>query len=471
MPSEQASGVQRPGPGSRVRARVQDPGAADAGNPTVVTLGEHALIARIRHRLGPAPDWLVVDVGDDAAVYEPVRNRLEVITTDAIVDGVHFDRRFVPAEAIGHRAVAVNLSDLAAMGATPRLLTLSLALPDDVSLDDFDRLVDGAIGLAERAGARVVGGNITRTPGPLIVDVTAVGSVHRRRILRRSGARAGDYVFVSGTLGDARAGLALLADPGGADRRYAGPRSWHATCSPSPGYGSARRWDSRARPRRPWISATGWPMGWRGSRRTTGSAARSMQPRCRSRRVPRAVWHARGADAVVEAVAGGDDYELAFTVRPKEARRSESGRARVRRLADHADRRRDQGRRVLAGGCRAATDADRPGIRTLQPLMLAHSLWRKLALTIIVGGGVVWLYEVTVLDSRFAAVQSADDPAPAFAPAPGCSSAPPPTARAPLPPLASTCDPASRPRTLTCCLSARSCRSTRPAPATTASTP
>ena len=218
MPSEQASGIRQPGAGLQSPgAGVQTPGAGDAGRPTVVTLGEHALIARIRQRLGPAPDWLVVDVGDDAAVYEPARNRLEVITTDAIVDGVHFDRRFVPAEAIGHRAVAVNLSDLAAMGATPRLLTLSLALPDDVSLDDFDRLVDGAIRLADRAGARVVGGNITRTPGPLVVDVTAIGSVHRRRILRRSGARAGDYVFVSGTLGDARAGLALLADPGGAD--------------------------------------------------------------------------------------------------------------------------------------------------------------------------------------------------------------------------------------------------------------
>ncbi len=85
----------------------------------------------------------------------------------------------------------------------------------------------------------VVGGNITRTPGPLVVDVTAIGSVHRRRILRRSGARAGDYVFVSGTLGDARAGLALLADSAAGDAER-GPRSWHATCSPSPGYGLDR---------------------------------------------------------------------------------------------------------------------------------------------------------------------------------------------------------------------------------------
>src|SRR5437867_4225837 len=100
----------------------------------VSSLGEHAIIERIRSRLGPTPDWLLVDAGDDAAVYEPPRNAVEVITTDAIVDGVHVDRRFVPAAAIGHRALAVNLSDLAAMGATPRLATLSLALPADLTI-------------------------------------------------------------------------------------------------------------------------------------------------------------------------------------------------------------------------------------------------------------------------------------------------------------------------------------------------
>ena len=321
MPSEQASGVRQPGAGLHgPGSGVQSPGAGDAGNPTVVTLGEHALVARIRQRLGPAPDWLIVDVGDDAAVYEPARNRLEVITTDAIVDGVHFDRRFVPAEAIGHRAVAVNLSDLAAMGATPRLLTLSLALPDDVSIDDFDRLVDGAIGLAERAGARVVGGNITRTPGPLVVDVTAIGSVHRRRILRRSGARAGDYVFVSGTLGDARAGLALLADPGGADgdtwpevvARYLQPE-------PRLRLGQALG-QSRAATAAVDLS-DGLADGLARLATDHGLGCEIDAPTLPISESAGAVWKARGADAVVEAVAGGDDYELAFTVRPKEARR------------------------------------------------------------------------------------------------------------------------------------------------------
>ena len=95
---------------------------------TVGSLSEGDLIARIQEQLPPAPDWLLVGIGDDAAVVEPERNRVEVLSVDALVEGVHFDRAFVPPEAIGHRALAVNLSDLAAMGAAPRLALLSFAL-------------------------------------------------------------------------------------------------------------------------------------------------------------------------------------------------------------------------------------------------------------------------------------------------------------------------------------------------------
>lgn len=307
MPSEQVTGTATPA----------SAGAAPAGQ-TVAGLGEHALIARIRRHLGPAPDWLAVDIGDDAAVYEPVRNRLEVITTDAVVDGVHVDRRFVPAEAIGHRAVAVNLSDLAAMGATPRLLTLSLALPDDLTVEDFDGLLRGAVSLAERSRARLVGGNITRTSGPLMADVTVIGSVHRRRMLRRSGARAGDHVMVSGTLGDARAGLAVLRETGPADKwpdlvaRYLRPeprlRLGHVLAG------------SRA-------SAVGLDLSdglADGLARLTTEHGlgceidRSALPVSDQ---ARSFWAARGSDPALEALAGGDDYELAFVVRPRDVRR------------------------------------------------------------------------------------------------------------------------------------------------------
>ena len=183
-------------------------------NRTVSDLGEHALISRITQRLAK-PSWVVVGPGDDAAVIQPERGTFDVLTTDAIVEGVHFDRRFVPPDAIGHRALAVNLSDLAAMGAQPRAALLSFVLPDQLEVADVDAIVAGLVALADTHRVAIVGGNITRSPrlgseqapGPLMIDVTATGSVKPRRVLTRAGARPGDEVYVTGTLGGAALGL------------------------------------------------------------------------------------------------------------------------------------------------------------------------------------------------------------------------------------------------------------------------
>jgi thiamine-monophosphate kinase len=177
---------------------------------TVAEIGERRLIERIRTKVPPLPPPVLVGIGDDAAVVEPERNTLDVITTDSLVEDVHFRRDLVPADAIGYKALAVNLSDLASMGASPRAATLSLALPDRLPVADFDDLVDGFLGLAARYGVALVGGNIARSPGPLFVDVTAIGAVRPRRVLRRDGARAGDELFVSGSVGAAAAGLVSL---------------------------------------------------------------------------------------------------------------------------------------------------------------------------------------------------------------------------------------------------------------------
>jgi thiamine-monophosphate kinase len=279
-------------------------------------LGEHALIHRVRERLTPAPNWLLVDVGDDAAVYELPRGLVEVITTDAIVDGVHFDRRFVPPRAIGHRALAVNLSDLAAMGAAPRLATLSLVLPPDLPLDDFDEMLEGLLALAHESRTRLVGGNITSTTGPLAIDVTLVGAAHRRRVLRRTGARPGDHVFVSGVLGDGRIGLDLLktgrGEPAGSGHspvaRYLQPeprvrlgqalgRRRAATAAIDLSDGLA---DGVAR--LPEASGVGYELQ---------AQALPIHPET----VAAAVG--LGHDPVREALAGGDDYELLFTVSSK----------------------------------------------------------------------------------------------------------------------------------------------------------
>src|SRR6185369_755187 len=121
------------------------------------------------------------------------------------------------------RALAVNLSDLAAMGARPRAALLSLVLPPSMAVTDFDAMVGGLHALANAHHVTLIGGNITRSPGPLVVDVTAIGAVRPRRILTRGGARPGDGVFVTGSVGDAAVGLRRLQEalePGAAATRH-----------------------------------------------------------------------------------------------------------------------------------------------------------------------------------------------------------------------------------------------------------
>lgn len=277
---------------------------------TLTTLGERALIQRITARLS-TPSWVTVGPGDDAAVVAPARGTHDVFTTDALVDGVHVDRRFVPPDAIGHRALAVNLSDLAAMGAEPRCALLSLLLPDDIALPEVDGILDGLLALAGQHTVALVGGNITRTPGPLTLDVTAIGSIHPRKILRRSGARPGDHVYVTGTLGDAAVGLRTLRsnlsnESNDCVERYLRPaprvraglllarnRAATSCMDLSDGLADGVRQIAEA-------SNVGI---------TLDAAAIPLSDSVRE-------WHARhGGSAVETALTGGDDYELIFTVR------------------------------------------------------------------------------------------------------------------------------------------------------------
>jgi thiamine-monophosphate kinase len=186
---------------------------------TIGDLGERATIERIRACGPTAPPWVTIGMGDDAAVIEPARNRAEVITTDAFVEGVHFDRAYVPPAAIGHKALAVNLSDLAAMGAEPRAALLSLILPGAMTVADFDAMVGAWLALASRYAVALIGGNVSRSPGPLVLDVTAIGTVKPRRVLTRGGARPGDGIYVSGAVGSAYAGF--LERRRAADARHA----------------------------------------------------------------------------------------------------------------------------------------------------------------------------------------------------------------------------------------------------------
>jgi len=155
--------------------------------------------------------------GDDAAVL-PRQGGESCVTVDAVVEGVHFRRASSRLEDVGHKALAVNLSDLAAMGARPRWALVALGVPRGFRLVDARKLGAGFGALARATGTALVGGNVTRAPG-LSLTVTVGGDVAPGRALLRSGARPGERVWVSGTLGDSRLGLALLERRGGAEAR------------------------------------------------------------------------------------------------------------------------------------------------------------------------------------------------------------------------------------------------------------
>jgi thiamine-monophosphate kinase len=256
---------------------------------------------------------VAVGIGDDAAVAATERNRLEVLTVDAVIDTVHFDRRFTPPAAIGHRALAVNLSDLAAMGAAPRLALLSLALPADLPCADFDAMLGGLAAVAREHRVAVVGGNLTRTPGPLTLDVTAMGSVKPRSILTRNGARPGDHVYVSGTLGAAAAGLQMLQ----AGAEHPAPECIERYLRPQPRLRTGTLL-GRNRAASSCIDLSdGLADGLTRLAESGGvgiaieADALPIDPAARS-------WfEGRGLNAAAAAVAGGDDYELLFTVRPR----------------------------------------------------------------------------------------------------------------------------------------------------------
>jgi thiamine-monophosphate kinase len=286
---------------------------------TVSDLTERELIARIQARLPPPPAWLVVGFGDYAAVIEPERNRLEVTTVDAIVEGVHFDRRFVPPEAIGHRALAVNLSDLAAMGAAPRSALLSLALPADLLSDDFDRMIDGLAALAREHRIHVVGGNLSRSPGPLMLDVVATGTVKRRQTLLRSGAHPGDEIYVTGTVGGAAAGLQMLqrGEAGGAEENVCVRRYLYPAPQVRAGIVCGR---NRAASACVDLS-DGFADGIRRIAEASGVGATIELPTVPIE--PAAAWwtNANAGDPGITLLEMSDDYELMFTVSPRLRRR------------------------------------------------------------------------------------------------------------------------------------------------------
>ena len=177
-------------------------------------LGEFALIAQLFAPLAAKTSG-AFGLTDDAAVLQLPEGRELVVTVDTLVEGVHFLRQD-PAELVAKKALRVNLSDLAAKGATPLVYLLTIALPEWVDNAWLTRFAGGLASDQQQFGIGLLGGDTITTPGPLVLTIVAMGHVAKGRMIRRAGAKPGDRVFVSGSVGDAGAGLALLKDEGGA---------------------------------------------------------------------------------------------------------------------------------------------------------------------------------------------------------------------------------------------------------------
>ncbi|MBS3966580.1 MAG: thiamine-phosphate kinase [Truepera sp.] len=176
----------------------------------VSDIGEFALIDRLAKIVSSEHPSVLVGIGDDTAVLEGGGEMLLLATVDAQVETVHFLREAITPQQLGRRALAVNLSDIAAMGGRGSVALVSLVLPRETEVAWLEHLYQGLREEAERWGVVVVGGNMARAPEHAVIDVCVLGWISRDELLLRAGARPGDLVLVTGTLGEAAAGLRLL---------------------------------------------------------------------------------------------------------------------------------------------------------------------------------------------------------------------------------------------------------------------
>jgi thiamine-monophosphate kinase len=173
-------------------------------------IGEFGFIDRIREETLARPESVIRGIGDDCSVcrYEP--DRVMLLTTDMLVGGSHFRLEDIPPFKLGRKSIAVNLSDIAAMGGSPREALVSIAIPETVPVETLDRVYEGMKSMAREFGVNLVGGDTTASPAHLVINVALVGEAREEEVLYRAGARKGDVIFLTGAVGASAAGLDSL---------------------------------------------------------------------------------------------------------------------------------------------------------------------------------------------------------------------------------------------------------------------
>lgn len=175
-------------------------------------LGEFGLIARLQSRLKFRSPQTIAGIGDDCAVYRPGgrRGKVQIVTCDSLIEKVHFDLSLTTAKQLGRKALAVSISDIAAMGGIPLLALVSIGVPAKTSVRFLERFYDGLNEISQEYQIELAGGDTVSSPNHFYISVTLLGEAAQNRWFSRSGARPGDKILVTGTLGDSALGLRIL---------------------------------------------------------------------------------------------------------------------------------------------------------------------------------------------------------------------------------------------------------------------
>ena len=267
---------------------------------------EGDFIAWLRRRTPRRQAGLHLGIGDDAALVAVPRGQELILTTDMSIENVHFTSTLHSPQAAGHRALARSLSDIAAMGGTPRYALISLAISQRTQRAWLEGFFEGLFALARRFGVALIGGDTAVVTGPLTADLIVAGIVPHGQALRRSGARPGDRIFVSGRLGMASWGLRLLPSQGRV-RNPAGKAALRAHLFPQPQCALGRFLSEHRLASAAMDLSDGLSIDLRRLCDASGVGARLVADRVPMPPLPDA------ADALSLALHGGEDYQLLFT--------------------------------------------------------------------------------------------------------------------------------------------------------------
>lgn len=170
-------------------------------------IGESGLIQRIADKYRSSHPTVISGIGEDAAALKISDHHIILATCDLLVEGIHFNLRYTDSYRLGKKSLAVNLSDIAAMGGTPRFFLVSLAIPPHITVEFIDDLYRGLMEMAGEFSTRLVGGDTNASPDKLVIDITLLGEANPEHLLQRTGTQEGDSIFVTGTLGDSALGF------------------------------------------------------------------------------------------------------------------------------------------------------------------------------------------------------------------------------------------------------------------------